>query len=212
MSHAYAAGGSRQTVVFTAIAAFHFAIFLVITMGLVPLVFEHDPVALPITPLAPVEKPNPVLEKPDVNLEGFTVEIAVAEPVLDIPRFDEAESAPDISPEAMADAAGTTGSPAAHAGDVAPRLGTRSASFTALISSCYPAASRRLNEEGRVVAQVMIDAQGDALHWSIAQSSGFPRLDEAAACVLGKLAFVAARRDGQAVAAEAMLPIVFRLD
>jgi outer membrane biosynthesis protein TonB len=58
----------------------------------------------------------------------------------------------------------------------------------------------------------MIGAQGDALHWRIAQSSGFPRLDEATACVLGKLAFVAGRRDGQAVAAEAMLPIVFRLD
>jgi protein TonB len=69
-----------------------------------------------------------------------------------------------------------------------------------------------LNEEGRVTAQVLIGAQGSALSWRVAQSSGFPRLDAATGCVLGKLEFVAGRQDGQAIAAEAMLPIVFRLD
>lgn len=212
MSHAYAARASRQTAVFTAIAAFHFAVFLVITMGLVPRVFENDPVALPITPLAPETKPVPVLEKPDVNIEGYTVEIAVAEPVFDIPRFDATGAVPDVLTEATADAGNSTGSPATHAEHVAPRLRTRSGGFAALISACYPAASRRLNEEGKVVAQVLIDATGAAVHWSVAQSSGFPRLDEATACVLRKLEFVAGRLDGQAIAAEAMLPIVFRLD
>jgi protein TonB len=212
MSHAYAARGSRQTAVFTAIAAFHFVAFVVLATGLVPRVLEKVPVALPITPLASEEKPIPILEKPDVNLEGFTAGIAVVEPVVDLPRFDATEIAPDASTESTGEAGSTTGSPAAHVEHVAPRLRTRSASFAALIGSCYPAASRRLNEEGRVVARVLIDATGAAVHWSVAQSSGFPRLDEATACVLRKLEFVAGRRDGQAVAAEAILPIMFRLD
>ena len=212
MSHAYAARGSRQTAVFTAIAAFHFVAFLVVTMGLVPRVLEKVPVALPITPLASEEKPIPVLERPDVNLEDFTAEISVAEPDVGIPRFDASETIPDASTGTTREAGSTTGSPAAHDEYIAPRLRTRSGSFAALIGSCYPAASRRLNEEGRVIAHVLIDAKGASVHWSVAQSSGFPRLDEATACVLRKLEFVAGRRDGQAVAAEAMLPIVFRLD
>lgn len=212
MSHAYAARGSRQTAVFTAIAAFHIVVFFVVATGLVPRVLEKVPIALPITPLAPEEKPIPVLEKPDVNLEGYTAEIIVHEPVIDLPRFDPSETAPDASTETTAAAGNTAGPPAAHAEYVAPRLRTRTGSLAAMIGSCYPAASRRLNEEGRVVAQVLIDATGAAVHWSVVQSSGFPRLDEATACVLGKLEFVAGRRDGQAVAAEAMLPIMFRLD
>ncbi|HUG04648.1 MAG TPA: TonB family protein [Steroidobacteraceae bacterium] len=209
MSHVYAARGSRQTAVFTAIAAFH---FVVITMGLVPRVLEKVPVALPITPLAPEEKPIPALEKPDVNFEGFTVDISVAEPVFDIPRFDATDAVPEVSTEATPDTGSSSGSPATHAEYVAPRLRTRSGGFAALVSACYPPASRRLIEEGRVVAQVVIDAKGAAVHWSVARSSGFPRLDEATACILRKLEFVAGRRDGQAIAAEAMLPIVFQLD
>jgi hypothetical protein len=88
MSHVYAARGSRQTAVFSAIAIFHFIAFVVITMGLVPRVLEKVPVALPITPLAPDEKPIPILEKPDGNLDGFTAEMAVVEPIIDLPRFD----------------------------------------------------------------------------------------------------------------------------
>ncbi|MDP9198109.1 MAG: TonB family protein [Pseudomonadota bacterium] len=211
MSHAYAARGVRQTAVFTAIAVFHFITFVVITMGLVPRVLEQVPVALPITPLAPDHKPIPALAKPDVNLDGVTAEMAVVEPIIDLPRFDATETTlAGASPESEAGTA--TDAPATPVEYVAPRLRTRSGSFAALIGSCYPAASRRMNEEGRVVAQVLIDATGTAVHWSVAQGSGFPRLDEATACVTRKLEFVAGRRDGQAVAADALLPIMFRLD
>jgi protein TonB len=212
MSHVYAARGSRQTAVFSAIAIFHFIAFVVITMGLVPRVLEKVPVALPITPLAPDEKPIPILEKPDGNLDGITAEMAVVEPIIDLPRFDAIESVPDALPEMTGEAGDTKSTPAAGVEYVAPRLRTRSGSLAALIGSCYPAASRRLNEEGRVVAQVLIDATGAAVHWSVARSSGFPRLDDATACVIRKLEFVAGRRDGQTVAAEAILPITFRLD
>jgi protein TonB len=210
MSHAYAARASRQTAVFTAIVGFHFVLFLVITMGLVPRVFEKEPGPVPITVLPPEKEPKPVLEQPAVNLDGLIVGVTIDEPDVRTPEFNETVSEP--APTTDAAAGGDAGTAAPYGEYVAPRVHVRSGSLAALIDSCYPAASRRLNEEGRVVAQVVIGTKGAALNWSVAQSSGFPRLDAAAACVLGKLEFVAGRRDGQAVAAEAMLPIVFRLD
>ncbi len=208
MPHAYAARGSRQMAVFTAIVGFHCALFLVITMGLMPRGFEPVPEPIPVTPLPPESKPKPVLVNPGDRLEEWTVDVLVEQPDVRLPVFDEAAATPEEAPR---DAGNSETTP--PSGEyVAPRLRTRSGSLAALIDTCYPAASRRINEEGRVIAQVLIGAQGSALTWSIEQSSGFPRLDAAAACVLGKLEFIAARPKGQAVAAEARLPIVFHLD
>jgi periplasmic protein TonB len=44
----------------------------------------------------------------------------------------------------------------------------------------YPPVSRRLGEEGVVVLQVLVDPSGRASDVKVAQSSGFPRLDQAA--------------------------------
>ncbi len=108
MSHAYAARGSRQTAVFTAIAIFHVIIFVVITMGLLPRVLEKVPI--------------PVLEKPDGNLDGFTAEMAVVEPIIDLPRFDAAETVPDASRDTTGEAGNAKGTPAADVEYAAPRL------------------------------------------------------------------------------------------
>jgi protein TonB len=93
-----------------------------------------------------------------------------------------------------------------------PTVRTRDTRLAALIDACYPAGARRAGDEGRVVAKVMIDASGKVAAWSIAESSGFPRLDAALDCVLKRIQFIAGRRDGSAVAAEARLPIVFHLN
>lgn len=44
----------------------------------------------------------------------------------------------------------------------------------------YPAESRRLGEEGSVLLQVLVDPSGRAVDAKVVQSSGFPRLDQAA--------------------------------
>jgi TonB family protein len=44
----------------------------------------------------------------------------------------------------------------------------------------YPAASRRLHEEGEVVLQVQFDDQGQVQHLQRLNSSGFKRLDRSA--------------------------------
>jgi protein TonB len=84
--------------------------------------------------------------------------------------------------------------------------------ISAAINACYPSASRRLSEEGRVVATITVGSDGKAGAISVAQSSGFERLDGAAECVIRKLAFNPGKRDGVAVEAQATLPIVFKLE
>ncbi len=44
----------------------------------------------------------------------------------------------------------------------------------------YPPASRRLGEQGTVTLEVLVDPSGRAVDAKILQSSGFPRLDQAA--------------------------------
>jgi protein TonB len=127
-----------------------------------------------------------------------------------IPDFERVRSL-QVENNAATEPASGSG-PAVAAVDVrAPSLRHPDSRLAALVSSCYPAASRRLSEEGRVVVRVDVDAAGRASAWNVAGGSGFARLDAAAACVIRRLEFNPARRDGAAVAASAMLPIVFRL-
>jgi periplasmic protein TonB len=44
----------------------------------------------------------------------------------------------------------------------------------------YPPVSRRLGEQGTVIIEVLVDAGGHAVEAKLVQSSGFPRLDQAA--------------------------------
>jgi protein TonB len=75
----------------------------------------------------------------------------------------------------------------------------------------YPTLSRRLGEEGTVVLRVQIDSEGLARTVELAQSSGYPRLDQAALEAVRRWRFAPAQRDGRAVEAWVRVPIVFRL-
>ena len=76
----------------------------------------------------------------------------------------------------------------------------------------YPAVSRRLGEEGRVLLAVQVDADGAPRQVRIARSSGYPRLDAAAQVAVEKWRFVPARQGEHSVAASVNVPIHFRLD
>jgi protein TonB len=92
-----------------------------------------------------------------------------------------------------------------------PWLRQRDSRLTALVDACYPAASRRSSEEGRVVIRVDVDATGRTSAWNLAEGSGFARLDAAVACVIRRLEFTPGWHDGAAVASSVVLPIVYRL-
>jgi protein TonB len=209
MSTSLATGASRQALVLVSIAGLHLAAFVAISLGLGPPDVRVQP-APEILVIAP-KPPKPVFVPPpdDVALPG-DAPMPIPLPRVPLPDFgddpDGAGALPGL-PGASARAAAGLPVPAA----TAPRLLQRGSRLAAVIDACYPSASRRLAEEGRVVVRLTIDADGRPARWTVAQGSGFPRLDAAVECVVRRLEFTPGRRDGRAVDDEALLPIAFRM-
>jgi protein TonB len=76
----------------------------------------------------------------------------------------------------------------------------------------YPALSRRLGEEGRVVLRVLVSPAGRADEIQVRTSSGHERLDDAARETVRRWRFVPAQRGDTPVAAWVLIPISFRLE
>ena len=106
--------------------------------------------------------------------------------------------------------------PAAPAAVVATPLPVTAARFDADYlrnpPPAYPAMSRRLREEGRVLLLVRVSPQGNAESVQVRQSSGFERLDEAGMTAVRQWRFVPARRGEEPIAASVLVPLVFRLE
>ncbi|MBI5752321.1 MAG: TonB family protein [Hydrogenophilales bacterium] len=76
----------------------------------------------------------------------------------------------------------------------------------------YPALSRRLGEAGRVTLRVELDERGIVAAVRVANSSGAPRLDDAAAAAVKTWRCNPAQRDGRAVRAVALQTFNFTLE
>jgi TonB family protein len=76
----------------------------------------------------------------------------------------------------------------------------------------YPTAARRANETGSVVLNLLIDEAGKVISRKIERSSGYQRLDEAAAAGLSLCSFAPATVDGRPTRAWARMHYVFRLE
>lgn len=75
----------------------------------------------------------------------------------------------------------------------------------------YPALSRRLGEEGRVVLRVLVDERGLPARVELRNSSGHDRLDEVALETVRQWKFVPARRGDVPVSAWVLVPVSFSL-
>lgn len=75
----------------------------------------------------------------------------------------------------------------------------------------YPALSRRLGEEGRVMLRVFVDERGLPARVELRSSSSHDRLDEVALETVRQWKFVPARRGDQPVSAWVLVPISFSL-
>jgi len=76
----------------------------------------------------------------------------------------------------------------------------------------YPAMSRRVGEQGRVVLRVLVNPKGRADDVEIRSSSGHVRLDDAARETVRRWRFVPAKRGDQPVPAWVLIPISFKLE
>ena len=75
----------------------------------------------------------------------------------------------------------------------------------------YPAVARRQNIEGQVLLEVVVSANGQADAVEIKNSSGSPLLDNAAMDAVRRWRFVPAKQNDIAVAANVMVPVVFKI-
>ena len=76
----------------------------------------------------------------------------------------------------------------------------------------YPALSKRMSEEGKVVLRVSVNSQGTADSVEIKTSSGSPRLDESAQKTVRNWKFVPAKRGDTPVQSWVLVPIIFKLE
>lgn len=86
-----------------------------------------------------------------------------------------------------------------------------SVSCPKLTAPVYPAVSRRMGEEGKLVLRVELDETGRIDNARVVESSGFARLDEAALTTVKDWQCKPAMRDGQPVRAIALQPFNFVL-
>ena len=76
----------------------------------------------------------------------------------------------------------------------------------------YPELARRRGEQGRVLLRVNVSADGQPVQVAVAQTSGFPALDQAARDAVRRWRFVPATQAGIPIAAVADVRIRFRLE
>ena len=106
--------------------------------------------------------------------------------------------------------------PAATVANTAPAVSVSAARFDAAYLDNprpnYPARSRRLGEEGKVLLRVRVSPDGRATAVDLEKSSNFARLDEAARQAVAGWRFVPAKRGDEAIEAVIIVPLVFRME
>lgn len=113
----------------------------------------------------------------------------------------------------------TTSKPTTPPPVVAPPASTptvRTAPIINAAHSCdkpeYPAASKRLEEEGTVVVSFLIDIDGRVVDSKVEKTSGYDRLDQAARNALGKCKFKPGTVDGKPEQSWASIKYTWRLE
>lgn len=153
------------------------------------------------------EAPPPARTPPTVRPPTPLVAEAPATPAS--PAF----AAPAPPPEAPAPAPASVpvAAPPAPSAPLAPTPPRFDANYLDNPKPVYPALSRRLGEEGRVLLRVRVGPNGLPQNVDVQTSSGSPRLDLAAVDTVRRWQFVAARLGDEAIAASVLVPIVFSL-
>ena len=214
---------SRNTLIVASVLLFHGAALWALQTGLIRRVVE---VLVPVQMLSEfIAPPRPTVAPPPV-VPKAVVPKAVAPAVM---RKNEALPPPPM-PLAIVD---PTPAPNAPVGAVAralpltpitapvsamlvaaPKLELPSsdADYLQNPKPAYPAMSKRLGEQGKVVVRVLIGVDGVVQKAEIRQFSGFDRLDQAALNTAQRWRYVPGKRGGVAEAMWFNVPINFGLE
>ncbi len=170
-----------------------------ISVRLLPMLEEKK--VDPAKPLPPPPKP---LRRPP---------LAQPQPVLAVTNSPPSNSSFVVAPQPPVPPVQPMAAPPAPPAPVVAVVAARfDADYLHNPKPVYPTLSRRNNEEGRVMLKVRVSAQGGALDVAIAKSSGFARLDSAAADAVTRWRFVPAKRGDEPVESSVIVPITFALE
>jgi|GEM_PF-1268287 len=154
------------------------------------------PETLPEPKSKPMHAPAQAVPKPQ-PVRNSVVEIAPKPAIPDAP----------IAPVAPAPQRTDIGASGGDAGGA-----SRVLAYDGALKLRYPPSSVRAHEEGQVLLNVLVDADGHAQRVEIARGSGHAALDAAAREAVLRAHFKPVLRDGVAVSAWGVVPIRFRLD
>lgn len=173
------------------------------------------PPAPPVPPAPPPPKPAPAPPKPVApKPRPAPMPVAVPDPTpAPAAPTGVVEPQPPAPPVAAAAPVTAPAAPAAPPAPAAPsiELPSSDASYLNNPKPVYPAVSKRLGEQGKVMLRVLIGTDGLPQKVEVKQSSGFERLDRQAIDAVMRWRFVPGKRNGVPEAMWNLVPINFVL-
>jgi protein TonB len=172
-----------------------------------PVVREAPPKPIPPKPQRRVERPKPAPITPIITAAPEAPTEVLAPPPPPPAPLAPIEIPAPVAAAPTAERAAPIAAPA-PAPLVPPNF---NAAYLNNPAPAYPALSRRMGEEGRVLVRVHVSEDGTPTQVQLKTSSSHPRLDEAAVDAVRHWRFVPARRGDAPVAAWVLVPISFSL-
>jgi protein TonB len=202
----------RNTVIAASVVLFHVAALWALQSGLlrraVEVIVPAEILSEFIEPAAPSSPVRPAVPPPPAPRVPTPEPPAPSEPApapnAPVVATPPVAPAPVAAP-AVADAAPATAAPRVE-------LPSSDARYLQNPKPAYPAISKRLGEQGKVVVRVLIGADGTAQKAEIRQSSGFDRLDQAALNTVLSWRYVPGKLGGVPEAMWFNVPINFVLE
>ena len=121
-------------------------------------------------------------------------------------------TAPAAAPVGVAPPVAAPAAPPAPPAPVKVELPSSDADYLQNPRPAYPAISKRLGEQGKVLVRVYIGTDGTAQKAELRQSSGFDRLDQVALTTVQRWRYVPGKRNGVPEAMWFVVPINFVLE
>lgn len=190
---------------------------IVVPVQVIAEMIEAPQPEIPPAPPPPAPKPQPVVKEPRpvVKPAPRPEPVPIAAP---LPQVVEPATITAPPPEpTMAQAPAVEPAPVqteAIQQPAPPRIELPSSDADYLNNPrpAYPALSRRLGEQGKVVVRVFIGADGSATRAEIRSSSGYERLDQTALQTVQRWRYVPGKRNGVPEAMWFNVPINFVLE
>jgi protein TonB len=223
-------GVSRNAVIVGSVVALHVAGLWALQSGLLRRAVEVvvpaellsqfiAPPAPKLAPPAPPVPPAPPKPAPAPRTKATppppAAPLAISDPT---PAPDAPTGATQQQPPTPVAVAAPAAAPAAPAAPPAPpappriELPSSDAAYLNNPKPAYPAISKRLGEQGKVVLRVLIGVDGLPQKVEITQSSGFDRLDRQAQEAVMRWRFVPGKRNGVPESMWNLVPVNFVLE